>query len=277
MEDFIDNERCIIIIENVSYKELIDMSSLQINASKKVLLGAIQIPSFLTKETKDIEEIAEFAAKNALAFKNGGFDGVFIQDTTIGSLSMDVLCNLVAVTKRVKDVVGEFAVGSQMECDDAKAILAVAKAASCSMVRIKTYVGALMKNCGVFNGQGPEAYRYKLENKVDASILCDIFNLTGVPIGGLSFEQACSMALRLGATGLIVCGHGYDETLELIGRAKDANPNAVIICGGNATQDNIGEILGLCDGAIVSSCLKSKEGTGWDEDKIKRFVEHARG
>lgn len=257
-------------------EEIFNMLSLHLNPSKKLLLGSIQLPTFLGKNTTDIKEIAEFAAHNAKAFKNGGFDGVFIQDTTIGSLTTDTMCNLSAITKHVKDQVGKFSIGSQMECDDAETILAVAKAASCDMVRIKTYVGALLKNNGIFNGQGPNAYRYKIENKVNTHIFCDIFNLTGVPFGNLTFKQACSMALKLGVTGLIVCGHDYNETISRLKEAKEENPKSFVLCGGNANEDNIMEILSYCDGAIVSSCLKNAEKTAWDEDKIKRFVEHAR-
>ena len=61
-----------------------------------------------------------------------------------------------------------------------------------------------------------------------------------------------------------------------IKEAKEENPKAFVLCGGNANEANIMEILNYCDGAIVSSCLKNAEKTAWDENKIKRFVEHAR-
>lgn len=255
----------------------IGMLSLQVNSKEKLLLGAIQLPSFLIKNSSDINRIGDYAASNALKFKKSGFDGVFIQDTTIGDLSMDVLANLTSITRHVKDIVGEdFAIGSQMECDNAKAILATAKAASCEMVRIKNYVGALLKSNGVLPGQGPEAFKYKIEHGIETNIFADIFNLTGVPVGNLSFEAACGMALKLGVSGLIVCGKGFDETISLLKRGKDSNPNAFILCGGNATEKNVKEILKVCDGVIVSSCLKTEDKKEWDITKIKRFVDNAK-
>lgn len=252
------------------------MLSLHLNLEKKVLFGSIQLPSFLGKSSSDLLPIAEFAANNAIKFKEGGFDGVFIQDTTPGSLTMDTLCNLASITRHVKDAVGDFPLGTQMECDSAEGILAVAKSTPCDMVRIKTYVGALLKNNGLFNGQGPNAYRYSIVNNIQTNILCDIFNLTGIPIGNLSLTQACSMALNLGVSGLIICGHGEKETVDMLQEVKTAFPKAFVICGGNANERNINSILSICDGAIVSSCLRDNTKTQWDSEKIRYFTRIAR-
>lgn len=252
------------------------MLSLQVNSKDKLILGAIQLPSFLCKSTNEIKDISKFAAENALLFKEGGFDGVYIQDTTPGELSLDVVSNLASITRHVKDTVGDFPIGTQMECDNAKAILAIAKSTPSDMVRIKTYVGALLKNNGIFAGQGPEAFKYKMENRIDTSIFCDIFNLTGVPLGDLSLKAACGMALNLGISGLIICGHGYDETISMLKEVKEAYPNAYVICGGNATIDNVKSILEIADGVIVSSCLKTADKKAWDIGKIREFALNAR-
>jgi predicted TIM-barrel enzyme len=252
------------------------MLTLQVNSERKLLMGAIQLPSFLDTTTEDIDGIANYAAENAKLFEENGFDGVFIQDVTPGNLSIDTMCNLSAITRHVKDATQDISLGSQMECDNAEAILAVAKSASCDMVRIKTYVGALLKNNGIFNGQGPEAYKYKIQNKVRASVFCDIFNLTGVPVGNLSLVQACGMALKLGVSGLIICGPDFEATLRMLMTVKEAYPKAFVICGGNATIDNVQTILAACDGVIVSSCLKNKDKTGWDPEKIRAFAANAR-
>lgn len=82
------------------------------------------------------------------------------------------------------------------------------------------------------------------------------------------------MALKLGVSGLIICGHDYEETLSMLKTVKEHFPKAFVICGGNATVDNVTYILDVCDGVIVSSCLKS--GTSWDIDKIKEFTKNAK-
>lgn len=250
------------------------MLTLQVGQKRKLILGSIQLPSFLAKSTEDVIEISDFALKNAKLFKEGGFDGVFIQDTTPGDLSIDTIANLAAIVKHVKDQCDDFHIGTQMECDNAKAILAVAKASTCSMVRIKNYVGALLKSNGVVNGQGPEAYRYKIEHGISSAIFSDIFNQTGVPIGNLTLKKACSMALKAGASALIICGQDFDETIKMLQEAKSLFPDKFVICGGNATAENVNRILEIADGVIVSTCLKTQN--GWDPEKIREFIESAR-
>ena len=249
------------------------MLSLQVNSNEKLLLGSIQLPSFLGKSEADISKITEKAASDAFIFAEKGFHGVFIQDTTPGNLTMDTIANLAAITAVVKDRTPGFSIGSQMECDDAKAILATAKAAACDMVRIKNFIGASIRNSGLINGQGPEAVRYKIENKVDALIFSDIFNLTGVPLGTIPLKTACSMAIKLGVSALIICGPDYMETIRMIKEVKNDFPETFVICGGNSTPDNVHEILSLCDGVIVSSCLKTNK--AFDQDKMKRFIDNA--
>lgn len=252
----------------------VNMLSLQVNTKKKLLLGSIQLPSFLGKTDTEIGEISRYASENAAKFENKGFDGVFIQDTTPGRVSFTTVANLASVTRYVKEHSSLRYIGCQMECDEAEAILAVAKSVTCDMVRIKNYVGASVRSNGIVNGQGHEAIRFKTENLVGADILCDIFNIAGSPIGNLSLKQACRMALQLGASGLIICGHDFEETMDLLESAKSACPNAFILCGGNATIDNVGQILEVADGVIASTCLKT--GPTWDEGKIEAFVSHAR-
>lgn len=256
--------------------EVKSMLSLQVNSDKKYLFGSIQIPSFLGKSSSDIQQIADFATTNAQVFKDNGFNGVFIQDSTPGELTWDTLCNLSSIVEKVKSSVGDFPIGTQMECDNAQGILAVAKASSCSMVRIKSYVGALLKPSGIVNGQAPQALAYKIQNKVETCIFSDIFNLTGVPIGNLSLKLACEMALKTGSNGLIICGRTYEDTLSLLKEAKANCPKAFVLCGGNANASNIKEILSIADGAIVSSCLKTPDKKSWDPNKIKELVNNAK-
>ena len=250
------------------------MLSLQVNSEKKLILGSIQLPSFLGKSGKEIEMIAGKARKAASLFAEAGFDGVFIQDTTPGELSLDTISNLAAITRHVRDSVPGIAIGSQMECDNAGAILSTAKAASAEMVRIKNFVGASVRNSGIINGQGPEAIRYRIEHKVETAIFSDIFNLTGVPLGPLSLKKACSMALKLGVEGLIICGPDYDSTVQMLKEVKSYFPDAFLLCGGNATIDKAREMLDICDGVIVSSCLKT--GSEFDAAKMSRFISNAR-
>ncbi len=249
------------------------MQKLQLDKTKKLLLGAIHLPSFIGKSQTELRAIETKTLENALIFEKGGFDGVFIQDQTIGATNFDSICNLTGVTRFVTQNTHTIKIGSQMECDDAKSILAVAKASNASFVRIKTYVGTMIKSCGLVHGQGNDALKYKVENNIDATILCDIFDRCGTPLGETSMIEACKMALNLGAEGLVITGKSYEDTLEMIKAIKKEIPSSFILCGGSVTNNNVQEVLSICDGAIVSSCLKDEKNSSiWSLEKIREFV-----
>ena len=251
------------------------MLSLQVNSNKKLILSSIQLPSFLQKTAKEIETIAYEANEAVKLFAAAGFNGVFIQDTTPGGVTIDTIANLTAITKHINDFSSNIAIGTQMECDDAKSILAVAKASSLEMVRIKNFVGAAIRNDGLINGQGPETIKYKIENRIETHIFADIFNLTGIPLGNISLKTACTMAIKLGVSGLIICGNTYEKTLAMLEEVKTDYPDIFVLCGGNTNAKNIKSILDIADGVIVSSCLKT--GKGFDPKKIKNFMDNVRG
>jgi predicted TIM-barrel enzyme len=51
-----------------------------------------------------------------------------------------------------------------------------------------------------------------------------------------------------------------------------------VVVGSGVTEDNIEEILSLCDGVIVASSLK-RDGVWWNEidpERVRRFMDRAR-
>ena len=253
------------------------MTTLQLESKKKLLLGAIHLPSFLDIETtQDIEGVEAYALKNAKIFEEGGFDGVFIQDQTEGPATPKSLALLSAITRYVTANTNTIAIGSQMECDDATSILSVAQASQASFVRIKSYVGTMIKDRGLVHGQCHTAYSYKKLNGIEALIFADIFDRCGVPLGQMSLESAAKYAIQKGANALVITGKDYAETLNMLSCVKKAFPKVHAICGGSVTKENIAEVFSVADGAIVSSSLKSDDEPGlWSVSKIQELVSHA--
>lgn len=254
------------------------MTTLQLNTERKLLLGAIHLPSFLgAVDRSRFEAIQAYALRNARIFAEGGFDGVFLQDQTEGPSTAQSIAMLSALTRYVSSQVDSIALGSQMECDEAEPILAVAHASAASFVRIKAYVGTMIKDRGLVQGQCHSAYSYKKTQGIDALIFADIFDRCGVPLGDLSLVQAAKFALQKGADGLVITGKDYEQTLEMLSAVKKAFPQAKAICGGSVTKQNIQEVFSIADGAIVSSSLKSDtDSESWSVEKIKELVAHAR-
>jgi len=252
------------------------MTTLQFQQNKKILLGAIHLPSFQNDTSRpSMKDIESFALHNAKIFAEGGFDGVFIQDQTEGPATLKSVSLLAAVSRFVSSQVDSIHIGSQMECDDAEAILAVAHASGASFVRIKSYVGTMIKDRGLVHGQGHTAISYKKNQGIQTQIFADIFDRCGAPLGDLSLQQAAKLAVQTGADALIITGKNHDETVEMLKAIRKAFPKVKTICGGGVNMTNIKELLSICDGAIVSSSLKDDaDPLLWSVTKIKDLVAH---
>jgi membrane complex biogenesis BtpA family protein len=171
-------------------------------------------------------------------------------------------------------------VGLNLLENDAEAMFAVASAAGADFVRIKVFVGAMMTPFGQETGQAHAAIRAR--NAVDAAnvaIFADVHDRTGNPVASGGFAEDVDFAVRLGgADGLVLTGKDYQQTLTLIAAARKQAGAIAILVGGGVTAKNFSEVVGLADGAIVSSSLKdSADAFGrFDPKKVKDFMEQAR-
>lgn len=253
------------------------MLTLQVGQGNRILLGAIHLPSFNGICKEQLDTIKSEAARNAAIFDQGGFDGVFIQDQTEGPATFESVAKLSAVTQAVQASASSIALGSQMECDEGPAILSVAGAANCAFVRIKAYVGAMVKSSGIVNGSGQQSIQHKTTHRIETLIFADIFDRCGTPLGDYSFHQALKDAKNLGADAIVLTGKTLEDTITLLQQARKLSSNMPLICGGGVTLENVCEVMPYCEGIIVSSCLKDPDNPGfWSLEKIQNFVEKVR-
>ena len=122
-------------------------------------------------------------------------------------------------------------------------------------------------------------YRAMLNSPV--KILADVHDREGIPMPGVPIDMAIDWASHIGADGLILTGHSYQETLRYLKTAQEMELGKPVLVGGSVNEDNIYEILDHCEGAVVSSSLMLKETKPgsllrWDAEKIKRFADKVR-
>jgi predicted TIM-barrel enzyme len=90
-------------------------------------------------------------------------------------------------------------------------------------------------------------------------ILADVFVKHASPPPGLTIEQAGADTWeRGGADALIFSGAGTGTPPDLDSgrRLRTAVPGAVILVGSGVDADNLVDLAGIADGAIVGSALK---------------------
>ena len=162
--------------------------------------------------------------------------------------------------------------------------LAVAKAIGAQFVRLKVYVGAMVKADGIEQGCAYEAVQYRARlGAEDIAIVADVYDRTGIPLGEMDIEEASRWAVRYRADALVLTGHDFPGSLHMLERVRAKQLGVPLLLGGSATAGNVSQALRYADGIIVSTSLMSASGSKaeraarpWDEDAIRRFMDAAR-
>ncbi len=258
-------------------KELFDFNPL--------IIAALHLPVCARgANMPSISQIEDYAMKNMQIFKDGGIPAVILQDETPspGMARSETLTIMASLARLIKKEFSDIELGIIIEAHDPTAALAVAFASGASFVRIKVFIGAMLKSNGVQMGCGVEASEYrKLINREDLIILADVYDRTGAPLGDLAIEKASQWAVNTGANGLVLTGGCFDDSLKIIQNVRDSGINRPLILGGGVNIDNVRSALKVSDGVIVSTALKRKdikpnEVLKWDREKIMRFMEAAK-
>lgn len=255
-------------------------------AGKKPIIGMVQLgalPGGSRYRGTAMADILEPALAEAAILAENGVDILMVQN--LGDIPTDLHASKVQVawmTRVTSEIRRQFGkpVGLNMLENDAEAMFAVASAADADFVRIKIFVGAMLTPFGVESAQAFTAIRARTSwNAGHVAIFADVHDRTGMSLVPGTFEDDLDYAVRLGtADGLVLTGKTYAQTHDFIAIARRKVGNVPILVGGSVTAENIAEVNGVADGAIVSSSLK---GTGtafgsFDPDRVRSFMAAAR-
>lgn len=231
-----------------------------------------------------LREIEHYAVRNAHVFQDGGVDGIYLQTMGDGlsspGASPDTIAYMAAIGRAVR---AEFdgLLGILLANHGAEGPIAVADATGADFVRLKVYVGAMVKAEGIVQGCAGEALRFR--ERIGAhhvQILADVYDRTGIPLGAAEIDEAADWAARFcHADGLVLTGRSFTESMELLSRVRQRGLGVPLFLGGGATAENAAEALRHADGIIVSTSLKRTHGTAeerlqapWDVERITEFM-----
>jgi membrane complex biogenesis BtpA family protein len=160
--------------------------------------------------------------------------------------------------------------------------LAVASASSARFVRVNQWANAYVANEGLIEGVAGRAMRYRRELGAHG---VRIFANAHVKHGAHAIVQDRSIADLVrdveffNADVVIATGQrtGHAADLAYIREIKSATSLPVLV-GSGVTADNVSEMLGIVEGAIVASALKIG-GRWWnpvEPERARQFVLRAR-
>jgi hypothetical protein len=170
-------------------------------------------------------------------------------------------------------------------CDilwDPQAAIALAKATGARFVR-EVFTGVYASDMGLWNTSCGEDLRYR--RNLDATELKLIFNINAEFAGFIDRRPLdliaksavfSSLADIVAVSGTMTGQSAQVSDLELV---KGVLPDTPVVANTGIRAENVRDILRVADGVIIGTALK-KDGDTWnpvDPDRVKRFVEAARG
>lgn len=254
-------------------------------STRPLVISALHLPDLgAPRKPISMAWLEDYVLQNMAIFMKGGLTAVFLQDETLnaGPARPETIAIMSSLGRLARREYPALQLGIIFQAHDPIAPIAVAYATGASFVRIKVFVGAMLKAEGVHEGCGIAArdFRHRL-NGEDIAILADVHDRTGFPTIDVPIPVASRWAVHAGADALVLTGRTYAESLQFLQTVRDSGVTRPLLMGGSATEDNVREILQYADGVIVSTALKRKDSPPddiiqWDIDAISRFMDAAR-
>jgi membrane complex biogenesis BtpA family protein len=228
-----------------------------------LVIGVVQppaLPGSVAWEGATIDEAIERVASDTAALARAGIDSVIVQNLWDGpsrSPAAPATVAAMAVIVRAARAACPGLLGVNLDVNDGPATLAVATAGGADFVRIKVLVGTMLKSSGVVSGCAAElAEARRRPGMPPISVMADVHDRSGTPLGGVELADDLEGALWSGADALVITGRSVAATLEMLAVARPLAGPTPLIVGGGTNPDNLDQVLPHTDGVIVGLCLK---------------------
>jgi membrane complex biogenesis BtpA family protein len=234
-----------------------------------------------------VAAIYDRARADARAYSEAGFDGLIVENhgdipfSKPEDIGPETAACMAVASERVRRET-DLPIGINVLANAALHALAIASAAGARFVRVNQWANAYVANEGLIEGAAAKALRYRsLLRAPELRVFADAHVKHGAhaivqdrPVAELVRDVEFFNADVVIATGQRT-GHAAD--LDYIRGIKAATSLPVLV-GSGVTPKNVASTLGVIDGVIVASALKTG-GTWWnpvDPARAKSFVSTAR-
>jgi len=269
------------------------MTSLQqFNADNPLIIAALHLPPFPASthpDARHISAIVDYALRNTAYAVDAGIPAVYLQDMGdypwAQTVQPHIIASMSVVGAAIRQEFPDLYLGICLMSHGAREPIAIAQAIEAQFVRLKVYAGAMVKAEGIVQACAYEAITYRAQvHAEDIAILADLYDRSGVPLEPLPLAEAATYASVFGrADGLILTGHSFAESLQMLDEVRGAKVNVPLLLGGSANPENIAQALEHADGVIISTALKpvsewSHAGlaSDWDEGRCKALMDAVR-
>ncbi|EFH10714.1 BtpA/SgcQ family protein [Teichococcus cervicalis] len=260
---------------------------------RKAVIGVIHslpLPGAPEYDGQPMAEIVDFAVAEALRYRDGGVDGLIVENhgdipfSKPEHLGPETAAGMAVMTEAVRRASG-LTVGVNVLANGAIQALAVAKAAGAAFIRVNQWANAYVANEGFVEGPAAAATRYRAWLRArEVKIFADVHVKHGAH--ALTADRSIPELARdvefFDADVAIATGQRTGDSASMEELSTIASGTALpVAVGSGVTPDNVGDILTVADAVIVASYLK-RDGVWWnpvDPERLRVFmaaVERAR-
>ncbi|MDK2981647.1 MAG: uncharacterized protein PWQ55_1994 [Chloroflexota bacterium] len=227
-----------------------------------------------------LDQIIDFTRAELLALQEGGMDGVCIGNQQDWPYAVGVGPETPALATYVISKASEgltIPIGISVFWDDLAA-LAIAKAVGAKFVR-GVFRGAYTGEMGMMALNSADALRYRrLIDAEDIKLMFMLRPILGKSLTDLDLASDVKNAVWASKPdAFALCGPipGEAPTLDELDTVQKNSKGRPTLMNNGANPDNIGEVLKVCNGAVVATHLRKdrKAGNPFDRDKVAEFME----
>ncbi len=229
-----------------------------------------------------IGAVVERGLQDCRAYHDGEVSSLIIENFgdapfTAGKVDPVTVAAMTLATSEFKKAFPDIEYGINVLRNDAESALSIATVVGASFIRVNVYVGAVVADQGIIEGDAYRITRLGKSLSSSVKVFADVGGKHAAKIGEDSLKQQAADALERGlADAVIITGRRTGEAVdftELRGLRQDF-AQAKIIVGSGANSGNVGELLKYANGVIVGTSVKVNGITTNPVDplRLKEFV-----
>ena len=258
--------------------------------ARGVVIGVIHCPAFPGSpryQGASSQALYEGALADALAYRNGGVDGLIIENhgdvpfSKPEDIGHETSAFMAVTADRIARETG-LPIGINVLANAAIPALAIAAASQAAFVRVNQWANAYIANEGFIEGAAASALRYRARLRADGiSVFADAHVKHGAHaiVADRALEELVRDVEFFDADAIIATGQrtGDAASADYLRQIRAATKLPLLV-GSGCTEGNVAEILSIVDAVIVASSLKVG-GVWWnpvDETKVRAFMQAAR-
>jgi membrane complex biogenesis BtpA family protein len=242
--------------------------TLDLFQNQKPVVGVIHVGALpgTPASALTVEELTELAVREAAAYREGGVDGLMVENMhdvpyLRGGVGPEVVASMAVVARAVKAEAG-LPVGVQILAGANVESVAVAHAAGLDYVRVEAYAFAHVADEGLIQSSAAELLRFRKKIGADGvRVWADVKkkHSSHAITADVSLGETCAAVEFMRGDAVIVSGSATGEPPRAadVTEAK-SHCRIPVLLGSGVTPENVAEFYDAADGFIVGTYFKER-------------------